>query len=118
VVIKPIALQIADMLDQHLGGNFGVNKATLIAAELRRLYVENNELKENLEKKSIAIQKIWSERDKLQKLNQEVVDALFVALPFVEDAADDEIYKSHRVHAVLKQIQTAIKNCTGESNGI
>jgi hypothetical protein len=36
-------------------------------------------------------------------------DALLAALPFVEDAADDEVYKAHRVHKVLKQIKAAIE---------
>lgn len=45
----------------------------------------------------------------------ELLDALFTALPFVEDAADDEIYKSHRVHAVLKEIRAAIAKATGET---
>lgn len=60
------------------------------------------------------IQKASKELSRLYALNQEIVDALFVALPFVEDASDDEVYKSHRVHAILKQIQTAIAKATGE----
>lgn len=39
----------------------------------------------------------------------DLLDALLSALPFVEDAADDEIYKSHRVHRVLKEIRAAIE---------
>ena len=39
----------------------------------------------------------------------DLLDALLSALPFVEDAADDEIYKSHRVHKVLKEIRAAIE---------
>lgn len=46
----------------------------------------------------------------------ELLDALFTALPFVEDAADDEIYKSHRVHVALKEIRAAIAKATGEQS--
>jgi hypothetical protein len=35
-------------------------------------------------------------------------DALYAALPFVEDAAEDEVYKACRVHQVLKQIHAAL----------
>jgi hypothetical protein len=39
---------------------------------------------------------------------QMLEDALLAALPFVEDAAEDEVYKAHRVHKVLKQIREAL----------
>lgn len=45
----------------------------------------------------------------------DLLDALLAALPFVEDAADDETYKAHRVHKVLKEIRKAIEKATGES---
>jgi len=45
----------------------------------------------------------------------DLLDALCSALPFVEDAAEDEIYKSHRVHKVLDEIRKAIFKATGES---
>lgn len=45
----------------------------------------------------------------------DLLDALLAALPFVEDAADDETYKAHRVHKVLKEIRNAIEKATGES---
>lgn len=38
----------------------------------------------------------------------DLLHALLTALPFVEDATDDEIYKSHRVHAILKEIRATI----------
>ncbi len=46
------------------------------AAELRRLHAVNAELTENLEKKSVAIQRIWKERDELRKINAELLEAL------------------------------------------
>lgn len=42
------------------------------AAMLRKLYVHNTELENSLIKKSIAIQKIWKERDELRQ--QQVAD--------------------------------------------
>ena len=51
---QPEALRLADII----GGD--------CAAELRRLHVANAELTECLEKKSIAIQRIWKERDELR----------------------------------------------------
>ncbi len=44
----------------------------------------------------------------------DLLEALESALPFVEDAAEDEIYKSHRVHRVLNEIRAAIAKATGE----
>jgi hypothetical protein len=46
------------------------------AAELRRLHAENAELTENLEKKSVAIQRIWKERDELRNDNEALREAL------------------------------------------
>lgn len=43
------------------------------------------------------------------ELEQELIDALYAALPFVEDAAEDEVYKAHRVHKVLAKIKAALK---------
>lgn len=50
-----------------------------------------------------------------EKKQDYMLDALLAALPFVEDAADDETYKAHRVHKVLKEIRKAIEKATGES---
>jgi hypothetical protein len=69
---RPEALRLADALTKYLGGN----TATQAAAELRRLHAVEQELTENLEKKSVAIQRIWKERDELRKLNGELLDAL------------------------------------------
>lgn len=52
---------------------------------------------------------------KLAAAAPDLLDALLDALPFVEDAADDETYKAHRVHKVLKEIRKAIEKATGES---
>jgi hypothetical protein len=42
----------------------------------------------------------------------DLLDALIIALPFVEDAADDEVYKAHWVHKALKEIRAAIDKAT------
>lgn len=44
-----------------------------------------------------------------KELERELIDALYAALPFVEDAAEDEVYKAHRVHRVLSKIKAALK---------
>lgn len=38
-----------------------------------------------------------------------LIHVLHMAMPFVEDAADDEVYKSHSVHKVLNEIKSTIK---------
>lgn len=52
---------------------------------------------------------------RLQSTNEELLEALITAMPFVEDAADDEVYKSHRVHKVLKEIRAAIAKAEGKA---
>lgn len=44
-----------------------------------------------------------------KELEEDLIDALYAALPFVEDAAEDEVYKAHRVHRVLAKIKAALK---------
>ena len=71
------ALRLADALGlsyAHLTAVPEINREA--AAELRRLHAVNQELTENLEKKSVAIQRIWKERDELRKVNQEMLNAL------------------------------------------
>ena len=51
---------------------------------------------------------------RLHSINEELLEALITAMPFVEDAADDEVYKSHCVHRVLKEIRAAIAKAQGE----
>jgi hypothetical protein len=62
---QPEALRLADVLDAQAtwvpsDPAYAMHRA---AAELRRLHAANAELTECLEKKSIAIQRIWKERD-------------------------------------------------------
>jgi hypothetical protein len=61
---QPEALRLADVLECASNNWHSVNHQA--GAELRRLHVANAELTECLEKKSIAIQRIWKERDELR----------------------------------------------------
>lgn len=74
---QPEALRLAELLEKapahtledgtitlYLGGTVVADRA---AAMLRKLYVHNTELENSLIQKSIAIQKIWKERDDLRK---------------------------------------------------
>jgi hypothetical protein len=67
------ALRLADLVDH---GSDSSHIEREVAAELRRLHAVNAELTENLEKKSVAIQRIWKERDELRKVNAELLEAL------------------------------------------
>lgn len=49
---------------------------------------------------------------RLRACAPDLLHALYTALPFVEDAADDECYKSHRVHAILKEIRAVLDRAT------
>lgn len=60
---KHRALVLADALE---AGDIHEN-AWPAAAMLRKLYVHNTELENSLVKKSIAIQRIWKERDDLRQ---------------------------------------------------
>ena len=53
--------------------------------------------------------------EKLQRQNAELLEALYKALPFVEDCADDECYKPNHVKAVLNQVNDAIAKAKGEA---
>lgn len=79
-----------------------------IRAELRRLHEENERRKATI-KDWLRANAPGGWIDELRTLNADLLEALLSALPFVEDAADDEIYKSHRVHKVLKEIRAAIE---------
>lgn len=61
---QPEALRIADQLED---AGIPAWMAEEAADELRRLHVHNAELENSLIKKSIALQKIWKERDELRK---------------------------------------------------
>ena len=49
-----------------------------------------------------------AERDWLRKVNGELVDALSIALPYVETAEDDPGYKAGAVKKVTKKIRAAL----------
>jgi thiamine biosynthesis lipoprotein ApbE len=70
---QPEAMRLADALETRA---ITFRDKAEAAAELRRLHAVNQELTENLEKKSSAIQRIWKERDELRKVNQELLEAL------------------------------------------
>ena len=79
------------------------------AAELRRLHELNQELTENLEKKSVAIQRIWKERDELRKMNGEL---LAIAHQYANDmryppTTDSRIRRLEAVLAVIKKAEGA-----------
>ena len=86
---QPEALRLADLL-----GRRGYVTLTLgtrlvdreIAAELRRLYAEN-------EKKSEAIQRLWKERDTLRAQRDELLEALQL-IADVGDRAATEISRA------------------------
>jgi hypothetical protein len=44
----------------------------------------------------------------------ELLDALYKALPFVEDALEDTVYKRKAVSEVLKKIHAVIKHAEGK----
>ena len=68
----PLALKLANQLElRHIGWEDDA------AAELRRLQADNAELTENLEKKSVAIQRIWKERDELRNENEALKKQIF-----------------------------------------
>jgi hypothetical protein len=46
------------------------------------------------------------------ELIQDLLHSLCVALPFVEDAEYDDIYKIERVRAVIKTIKQSIDNAS------
>jgi hypothetical protein len=54
--------------------NFDVQSMSKADLTIIQLQVENAELKECLEKKSLAIQRIWKERDELRKANAELIE--------------------------------------------
>ena len=74
--------------------------------QIEHLKVANQELTENLEKKSVAIQRIWKERDELRKLNEEL---LAIAHQYASDLRYPPIGDSRvrRLDAVLAVIKKA-----------
>ena len=56
-----------------------------------------------------------AELRRLHELNQELLDALLGALPFVEDAVDDVCFKPGWALKQLNAINAAIAKATGES---
>ena len=85
---QPEALRLAGLLEDECGVDGYVHDEA--AAELRRLHVANAELTECLEKKSIAIQRIWKERDELraevERLEREVETWKFLYCRAINEA--------------------------------
>lgn len=70
------ALRLADELDAVPENGADPDLVQEAAAELRRPHIQNAELTENLERKSVAIQRIWKERDELRRQRDVLLDAL------------------------------------------
>ena len=47
--------------------------------------------------------------DDVVNIHDELVDALFTALPFVEDSLEDECYKRESVNKVINKIRNVLK---------
>lgn len=95
VTAQSEALRLADALAEYRTPAVAVQAAD----ELRRLHAANVDCMNHFNA-------LMAERNDL-------LHALVTAMPFVEDAADDEVYKSHRVHKVLGEIKAAIANAMG-----
>lgn len=102
---KPEALRLADALEVDKWHISGVT-AQSAADELRRLHAVNQELTENLEKKSSAIQRIWKERDELRKVNQGLEDALRL-IASAENSALDLAYCKGIARAAIAKAEAA-----------
>ena len=86
---QPEALRLADALMQRHGIESFQGNA---AAELRRLHVLTEELQENLEKKSAAIQRIWKERDELRTENEALRGAMKLIQHATAPTHNDDAY--------------------------
>ena len=82
---QPEALRLADALEKDKWHITAVT-AHDAAAELRRLYADN-------EKKSEAIQRLWKERDELRVQRDELLEALHL-IADVGDRAATEISRA------------------------
>lgn len=81
-----------------------------VAAMLRQMYVQNNALQDNLEKKSIAIQRIWKERDDLRKRQVENEAVLRKALEFAEAQCENRC-NAEQNPCWARDVAAAIKDC-------
>ncbi len=104
--MQPKALFLAALLEGDLRSKAHHDEA---AVELRRLHALNQELTENLEKKSVAIQRIWKERDELRKMNEEL---LTLAHQYANEmrylpTADSRVRRLEAVLAVTKKAEGA-----------
>ena len=80
---QPEALRLADALEAE---DWDWNEVAKAAAELRRLYADN-------EKKSEAIQRLWKDRDELRVQRDELLEALQL-IADVGDRAATEISRA------------------------
>ncbi len=105
-VNKPDALRLADELDQYLYSVPAHPLCTDAAAELRRLQIQNAELTENLERKSVAIQRIWKERDELRKQRGALLEAAKEAAESFELAS---LFGGVDLYQCARDLRAAIK---------
>jgi hypothetical protein len=104
---QPEALRLADELDDLNAGRNYDTPLTEAAAELRRLHVANAELTECLEKKSIAIQRIWKERDELRAEVERLRKVAGKALAYMESVGKMDMYPDE--YAIVESIRAALK---------
>ena len=83
---QPEALILADAIDPRNESELYWRDREVAAAELRRLYADN-------EKKSEAIQRLWKERDELRVQHDELLEALQL-IADVGDRAATEISRA------------------------
>lgn len=106
VTEKPHALWLAECLDE-LDAQFSrPGMCGEAATELRRLHAAH-------EHQYNMAGLMLREAERAERQRDDLLHALVTAMPFVEDAADDEVYKSHRVHKALGEIKAAIANAMG-----
>ena len=105
---KPDALRLADELDQYLYSVPAHPLCTDAAAELRRLQIQNAELTENLERKSVAIQRIWKERDELRRQRGVLLEALNNLVDHIDLIPTDPYYRDE-TQELMGAARAAIK---------
>lgn len=94
----------AELRRLHQSEREGWRYADELNLERQRLNALNQELTENLEKKSVAIQRIWKERDELRKVNQELLEALKLARSII--GHPDDAHSRH-IAAVIAKAEAA-----------
>jgi ABC-type phosphate transport system auxiliary subunit len=109
---QPEALRLADELERPVGTQSTYSAMQQSANELRRLHVANVELTECLEKKSIAIQRIWKERDELRaevaRLREALEDLVTLCNTDFVLAADPVVIAAEAALERLYRARTAL----------